>query len=311
MAQETNSPRIGKGRIPWGEGFFTLYFKNFKSLLLTNLLFALPLLLSAGIAYLIAWCIGRFDLFILTLPVIFAFPCYAGVTQVTKDIVKGGKINVFQSFKKGIKNNVKYFIFHGIILYLVILITYFSISFYWVGGAVNSAMYVMFALSVLIGIILLFTMYFVPLITVTIEVSFKHVYKNAFLMAFGELPSNFLVTLFLVIMALIFFTISLISTNLILTLIILGALIVFLAPSTVSLIINARLYPKIAKLFKIEVPVKKTDKSNESKEPKVKKMEKIDIEKIKRTDSDYVFHHGRMIKKSALEDSANIIEESD
>lgn len=281
-----------------GRGMLSLYFKNFKVLLLTNLIFAVPLAVSVGITALIVMLSGRSDIFIIILPVLLCFPFYAGVTQVTKDIVKGCSVQPLKAFIKGLKNNYKFFIVHGIALYLCILITYFSVTLYWFAAQQNPVLYFFFGLSVIIGIILLFTMYLVPLITVTIDVPLKYIYKNSFLMAFGELPSNLLITFILAAIFLMFLTISLFMANPVIGLVVLGIFSLLIIPVTVSFIINGKLYPKIKKLFKIE-DGNKIDEETNQEDLDIKDIPVMKNSKLG-SDDEYVFYNGRMIKRSVL-----------
>ena len=90
-------------------GFFKLYFKNFKVMLVGNLLFSIPLVLSIALIYGLALLFNQTDnLWFLSLAIILIYPFYSGLTQITKDVVKGGKapVNPVKAFKKGIKNNI-------------------------------------------------------------------------------------------------------------------------------------------------------------------------------------------------------------
>ena len=105
-------------------GFFKLYFKNFKVMLIGNLLFSIPLILSVALIYGLALLFKQTDnVWFLSLVVILLYPFYSGVTQITKDVVKGGKTPVkpLEAYKKGIKNNIKYFALYGVLIYLCLI----------------------------------------------------------------------------------------------------------------------------------------------------------------------------------------------
>ena len=99
-------------------GFFKLYFKNFRAMLLTNLFFAVPFILAAALVYFAAGLLHQTsNLWFMGTAIIIIYPFLSGVTQVTKEIVKtqGSNFKVFQTYKKGLKNNFLYFALYGVI----------------------------------------------------------------------------------------------------------------------------------------------------------------------------------------------------
>lgn len=291
--------------------YLSLLGKNFGKLLLTNLLFALPLIISVGITVLIAWLTKHNDVFILALPILFVSPFFSGVTQVTKDIAKGDKVDVFSSYKKGVKNNFKYFLVHGVFTYLSILAAYFSVTVYWFAAAENNVLYIMLALSLVITLALLFASYLLPIITVTIDIPLKNIYKNSFLMALGELPYHLLVTVVLAVLIATVISVSLLMPNIVAAIIVLAVLGIFVLPSLVSFAINGVLYSRIKKLF------------IEDDKPEVYKSERVDyqttaedIEDIIKKDNkgkhgDYIFYNGKMVKRSEIGNTRIEIDEND
>ncbi|HHZ06234.1 MAG TPA: DUF624 domain-containing protein [Clostridiales bacterium] len=294
--------------------FTKIYFSNFKALFLANLFFAVPFLVSAGITFGLVALLNRGDVFLLALPIVLCFPFYGGVVQVTKDLLKGNAVKPFQSFKKGLKNNWKLFIPHGIVLYLAVLITFFSVTVYWIGAQANSMLYFFFGLSVVIGILLLFTMYLVPLVTVTVDIKFRYIYKNSFLMAVGELPTNLLITLTLAILGLVVFSLSFLFPPVI-SLIVIGLIGVLILPSTVAMLINCRLYPKVLKLLTDENTTEIPTASPKSQKNTVSEQNARPIQpaaskpKGSSGTDDYVFHNGRMIKRSQIDNEYSIIDD--
>lgn len=288
-----------------------LYFKNFKTLFLANLIFAVPLVISLGVVYLAGILIGQQNIIILALSVILFFPFYAGITQITRNISRGEKIEkVFETFVKGVKANLKQFIVHGVFAYLSIMITFFSAITYWALAANTPILYAMFALSVIIGLVLLFALYIVPLITVTIDLPLKHIYKNGLIMAVGELKTNLFITLILAAIGIVVFSIPFLFGNAILGLILLGVFGVFIAPSTISYITSIKLYPKIKKLI-IDQNEPEEDIKSLQPTPQNIDTENVSKKSFSSTEDDYIFQNGRMIKRSLVNKENNVIEESD
>ncbi|GHU82562.1 hypothetical protein AGMMS50284_4640 [Clostridia bacterium] len=305
------------------EPFVMLLTQNIKALFFANVFFAVPLIISALIVFLIGSIIGQFNIFIATLPVILTFPFFAGVIQITKDITKGTEVHPLKTFIKGVKNNYKLFILHGVLIYAAVFSSIFSIAFYLMSAKTNNSMYFMFIFSTIITIILLFAIYFAPLITVTVDISIKHVYKNALLMAFGELPANLLVTLFLAILGFVFFTFYLILASNLIGLIVFILIAILIVPSTASLIITSKLYPKVKKLLNSD----SSDEASESNERESLPENKFESSaeagfahshyenkesecnnttqnkpssSHKKNGDDYVYHNGKMVKRSEL-----------
>ena len=86
---------------------FACLFKKYPKLLIANLLFAVPLAVSALIVWLIGAYVMPLNIFFQLLPLLICMPFYAGVTQVTRELVRGKKIKPFETFMKGLKNNFR------------------------------------------------------------------------------------------------------------------------------------------------------------------------------------------------------------
>lgn len=296
-------------------GFFKLYFKNFKVMLVGNLLFSIPLVLSIALIYGLALLFNQTDnLWFLSLVIILIYPFYSGVTQITKDVVKGGKAPVepVKAFKKGIKNNIKYFALYGILMYVCLIVSYYSISLYLKLSENSIIFFIPSFLTVMISVFLLFMSFSLPLLTVTIELKLKHYFKNAALMALGELFKNIYVSVTTIALLTGCISISLLMGNAIAGIIFLLLAVVLILPTGISYLAVYRLYPRMEKLFELEPP---QDEKEEHTFPTMPVATPTDDEGNPiRTHSDdgegYVFVNGRMIKKS-LANNYEYINESD
>lgn len=301
--QQTNAK--GKSRRSIGT-LFSILFKKFPALLIANLLFAAPLAVSGLIVWLIGAYVIPLNIFIQLLPVLICMPFYAGVTQVTRDLLRDGKVRPLQAFWKGLKNNFRQFLVHGVIMYLAILIDYFSIVFYYAAAQTNGMFYILFGFCLVVLLFLVFLFFYVPVITVTIDLKLRFIYKNAALMALWELPSNLLALLGLIVLVALVSTIFMLTGNYTANLIIAGVLLLLVLPAFMSTIINYFVYPKIqAVLVEGE---KRAAKDKQEKEPAALEEELQDPaseevlrEKAKGSE-EYVYHNGRMIKRSLLEE---------
>jgi len=284
-------------------GFFKLYFKNFKAMLITNLLFAVPLIVASALVYGLA-CLTKQteNLWFMGLIIVLIYPFFSGVTQVTKDIVKNqdSKFKVYQTYKKGLKNNFWLFTLYGVLLYAATIISYYSIVLYFNMASRSWFFYIPLFITVLIALFILFMGFALPILTVTINIKLRYYFKNAALMAIGELPMNFYVAITTTALLSACLSISVFTGYLVAGLIVLGAALFLILPTGISYCAVYRLYPKIEKVFDIEKP---QEKKAFSKMP-VAIPTDDNGEPIKRSDTaddeDYVFVNGKMIKKSQV-----------
>lgn len=293
-------------------GFFKLYFKNFKVMLIGNILFSVPLIVAIVLICVLAYAFKQLDnVWFLSLAIVLFFPFYSGVTQITKDVVKGGKktIKPLQAYKKGIKNNIKYFALYGVLIYLCVVTSYYSVSLYLNLASQSWIFYIPAFVAVLISIFLLFMSFSLPILTVTLELKLKYYFKNAALMALGELPINFYTAITSMALFVACLTIAILSGNVIIGTIILLLEVLLILPTGISYCAVYRLYPKMEKLFELEI------QDEEKRFPKMPVAVPTDDEgnPIHTHNDDgegYVFVNGKMIKKS-LANNYEYIDESD
>lgn len=289
--------------------FFSGLFKNFGKLLLTNLLFALPLVLFTGAFYFVNVLTGANLWFIALLPIIFVFPFLSGVTLITRNIVRGDKVNpVIKNLINGFKNNFLMFLIHGIVLYCAIFFCYSSITLYWQLGVENGIFYIPFGIVVVISVLLLFMFYNIPVMTVTFDLSLKSVYKNSFLMSFGELKNNFFATLGLFLLFIFCATVFFTAPNATVLIIVSLVVSVLLVPSLASYIINFYVYKDMENLLVNKSEISDDLKSqienqkkgiNASKTNEKPDFSTLDLDE-KKDGEEYLFFNGKMIKRKVL-----------
>lgn len=305
MSAEKNSVSLAE--------FFTNFFHNLPKLLLTNLLFAVPFAVFFGIFYLIQTYVFK-SIFVLFLTVIPLFPFYAGVTQVTAHMArKEENVDVLHNFITGVKENFLRFLFHGFVLFIAIVFSYFSITLYiTLATATSRFFYVLLVISIIIAIIFMFAFFYLPSMTVTFDLSMKNIYKNSMLMTFGEIKHNLLATFGLFILALVCATALFCCGDGIALVIVTVILALFIVPSVMSYIINCAVYDNM--YLMITNSKKKTqeiDRKLENRrngqlfddEPE-KSFVPDDFNDLEIDDSkdgdEYIFYNGKMVKRSVL-----------
>ncbi len=291
--------------------------KNYGKLLMVNLIFALPLGASIGIAYLINMLV-HIDLLIYPLVLIFAAPFYSGVVVLSRDISEGDfKGGYLKRFIESFKENWLKFLISGIFLYIAFEICYLGIYLYIaMASKYGWIFYLPMTFSVLITLFFLFLFYGVFLMIPSFELKMRAVYKNSALSTFGELKNNFLATLcivvYLLILCLPFIIMSYLASVLpapvviaMLTVYVILAL-VFLVPAPISMIISHYRYEDMLRVIagvNTQVGETSEEKVEKVKEEVKEELESnaVDIEKLLNgNDDDYVFYNGKMIKRGLL-----------
>ena len=295
---------------------------NLGRLILVNLIFAIPLLFSMGIASIIYLFVFRNFPLVLPLAIILASPFYAGVVALSRDISRDiMSEHLVSDFFKAVKENGLRFLVWGIVMYLGFEGCYFGFTVYSsMARHISWIFYVVLFFVFIISLFFLFISYLVPLMTVSFELKQKDIYKNSALMTFGEIKNNFFSTfsviIFLAVVLMPFIIISYLSALLPVNTvkILLIAYLVFafgvLIPAPCSMMISHYLYPNMHTMIvqddadkgisSVPSDVTKTfvaeNSSNEESD-----VPEFDIEELREGDGDeYIFYHGKMIKRKLL-----------
>lgn len=290
------------------ENLVSIYFRKFYKIIFTNLLFAVPTVAVGVILYFLTKPLGEIlSLVISMLTVVICYPLYAGVTLVTRNLGRGEEVKVLECFLGGIADNYKKFLVHSIILYFILTIGIFSFTFYSrMAVALGGIMYVLLITMILIALWLMFMFYYVPLMTVTFDLSLKNIYKNSALMAIGELKVNF-VTLFSVLIFTAICATPLIFSagNAIAVIVITAVMLIAVYPASYSLITGFFIQDTMMMMVTGRGDEVHDIKSTEEKLAKLRNetkddLENIDIEKVKNSREEYIFHNGKMIKRTTI-----------
>lgn len=285
--------------------FFNLYFSKFKYILLSNIFFLVFFLISAAYVYLTYVLCGGLNIVAALGAVVFLNIGMSGVTSVVRYIYTDKEFSPFKTFVKGIKENWLKFLVHGIFFYFLSAVSYASIVLYYNGTKTNSLFWVPLVITALISLLMLFVSYYLNIMTVTMNINMKNIYRNCMLFSFGELKNNFMATFALAVLGAVIFTIAVILNKLLLILIICGIITAFIVPSTVQFIITFYVYDSMVEILDDS---KKNDDETEKNAVKqhIKKEEAEEISKLASDSTDeYIFYNGKMVKRSAVEESLN------
>ncbi|MBQ8538688.1 MAG: DUF624 domain-containing protein [Ruminococcus sp.] len=284
------------------------YFTNFWSILLCNLIFFVPLLFALAIMFLLqSFVQGALYTVLSSLLVIAVFPFYSGLVLVCRNLARGDDdVKVFSTFVKGVKDNFKKFTLYGAITCVVFLVCYFSISVYAKLLSLSWIFYALLFVSIIIALAVLFIFFYVPVMTVTFDLSLKNIVKNSFLMSFGEIKNNFFALIALAVVLAIAFTVLAFSTDVVVLIIMTLILLSTFVPATCQFVVTFFIYDDMyASIAKRDDKSKMLDKA--IAEAKAEAQGKtiyedysdVDISSLKDTD-DYIFYKGKMVKQSVL-----------
>lgn len=289
------------------------YFSNFLRILCTNLMFFVVLLSAALVSLFFSKFANGIVMSLLSVLLFtLVFPFYSGVVLVCRNIARGDEqIQVFQTFIKAIKGNFARFLLYGFLFSAITFISVSSISFYLKLLSSSWIFYVMLFVCVIILLMALFIAFYVPVMTVTFDLPVKYIFKNSFLMSFGELKNNFFALFALIIVLAISFTILLLCPVIIVVTIVTIVLVALILPATCQTVISFYIFDgmynsitqKDAKVQQIDDAIatqkEKRNKTNsETKEPE-EDYSDVDISMLKDSD-EYIFYNGKMIKQNVL-----------
>lgn len=285
------------------------YFSNFPRLLLTNLIFFVPLFVISALLYFISGStLDGINIMMLPVVIFFVFPFYPGVVLVCRDIARGyEKVKVFQTFIRGIKENFFRFLLYGFVLSLAFIISYYSVSFYSKLLSNSWVYYVVLFLCVLIVLAVLYTFFYVPLMTVTFDLSIKHIIKNSFLMSFGEIKNNFFATVWLLVVIALGFTLTLFSKTMFSLILTLALLFALFLPASCQYVISFYIFDNMYSVINnrdevlsgIDKALKNPDNKNKATASNTEDFSDIDVSKLVDND-DYIYYNGRMVKQSYI-----------
>ena len=289
------------------------YFTNFHRVLLTNLIFAVPSAIIFAAFYFLNTSLfkGSVSIPVVLLAIIPLFPFFAGVVMVCRNIARGDEdVHVFSDFVFAVKTNFLSFLLHGAVVYLIALFSFFSISLYVSMLSQSWIFYALLFFCIIIVLFLTYTLFYIPLMNITYDLPLRYVYKNSFLMSFGEFKNNFFATLALAVVLGICFTITAFARSETVLFIMLVVMWAVFVPATCTFMVVFFIYDGMIKIIRdkddlskelsksIDKSLAERQKSNDSAD-REEDFSDIDIASLNDTD-DYIFHNGRMVKQSTL-----------
>ena len=307
---------------------FTNLLKNLPRLILTNLLFAIPFAAFTALFWWISKLLyvpSDFSVFVILLALIPLFPFYAGIVNITAHMVKGEeKVRVCSRFFTAVKENFGKFLIHGAVLYVAASFSYIAILIYLRLVSQSSIYILPLITSILIALFFVFAFFYIPPMTVSFEIPLRYIYKNAFLMSFGELKKNFIALFGLLLLAVVSTTFLIACNGSVIAVIIVTVLLLALIiPAVMAFIINAAVYGRMCEMLtdnsargkKIDEKIAEKQGGQAKASIEEKKAFDESIRNLEIDDSisddEYVYFGGRMVKKSVIMKMKQDVSESE
>ncbi|WP_405354303.1 DUF624 domain-containing protein [Ruminococcus sp.] len=273
---------------------FVRFFTKFLKLLLAQLINAGFFAVFTAIFVLIGYLTGFNNIIVWCLGIIPSMPFFAGLIMIVRKVgIEKKDIPVVKTFFDTVKENFKAFLLHGVVTYAIIACSIFAFMYYF--SLINESLIYgsMLTVYVLFSLILISMMFYVPIMSVTYELKLLDIYKNSFILVFGNILRNILAMLLFIAVSLGFILWIAAAEGAMLVIAIIVAVLFYPLISTygVNVIIAKGLQENVGSFTGKAVAV------SEEFDEKVEKI--VEHQAIERADnnSDYVFVNGKMIKK--------------
>lgn len=128
---------------------------------------------------------------------------FAGLVMTVRKIgIEKKDVPVAKTFFGTVKENFKAFLLHGVVTYAIIACSIFAFMYYFSLLGSSLAYGSMLTVYVLFSLILTSMMFYVPIMSVTYELKISDIYKNSFILTFGNILKNILAMLFFIAVSL-------------------------------------------------------------------------------------------------------------
>lgn len=198
--------------------FFIVFFRNLSKITKLNLIFLLPLSITVILMFFLYIAPGvrisyldyqLWEMYVMTIPLIFLNPFWGGVVVVARRIAKREYVFVWHEYWKGVASNWKQFLANGFLVYFVYVLTSFAYIYYSNSLSESWLYFIPYGLLFLFVIIFITLQYYVSLLIVSLELPLKAIYKNAFIFSVLGIVRNIIFSVLMIILGvyILFFSI--------------------------------------------------------------------------------------------------------
>ena len=182
---------------------FARFFTEFPKLLLAQLINAVAFAVFTALFVLIGYLTGFNNIIVWCLGIIPSMPFFAGLVMTVRKIgIEKKDVPVAKTFFGTVKENFKAFLLHGVVTYAIIACSIFAFMYYFSLLGSSLAYGSMLTVYVLFSLILTSMMFYVPIMSVTYELKISDIYKNSFILVFGNILKNIFAMLFFIAVSL-------------------------------------------------------------------------------------------------------------
>ena len=130
---------------------------------------------------LIAQLLGIDNMILTGLGIIPSAPMLAGLVAVVRKIgAEKQDVPLFSTFFKAVRGNYSPFLFHGLVLYMIVACSIFAVLYYGALAPSDMVYTAILILYVTFIVVLSIVMFYVPVLTVTYEMKLGEIYKTSF-----------------------------------------------------------------------------------------------------------------------------------
>lgn len=272
---------------------FTRFFSRFPKLLLAGLLYSIPLAIFTGIFVLISYLTSFNNVIIWGLGIIPSTPFLAGLVMVIrKYAIEKQDVSVINTFFTAVRDNLKKFIFHGIVLYAIVACSFFALLYYYTLAQSDVVFGSVLTLYMLFTTLLIVMMFYVPIMTITYELRLRDIYKNSFLLIFGKILRNLIALVFVAVVTAAALLVLIFSQGVwfVVAAVIITALYPMIACYIINAIIAKGLQDTVGKFVGVEPEKELTAEDIEHEQQVIANADST---------SDYIFVNGRMVKNNS------------
>ena len=267
---------------------FTVFFTKFPQLMLAGAIFSAFFAAFMSLSILAGKLTGFDNILVWGLGLIPSALFLPGLVMVIrKYAIEKSFVPVVPTFFKAVRDNLKDFIFHGFVIYIIFASSFFAILYYYSMAQSDIVFAYVLVIYVLFTAIMILMLFYLPLMAVTYELRWRNLYKNSLLMIFGKVLTNILafVIVGVLVTAGIFLLVFTDGAGRILSIIFLIAFMPLIISYIVISMISKGMQENVGSFVNV-LAAPKNELSDEEKQT----VSKADSE------DDYIFINGKMIK---------------
>lgn len=180
------------------------------------------------------------------LPLVLLSPLAAGLAFVTRNFTREEHAFVWWDFWEAVKANWKPFLLNGVFCYLLYALLSVSVLFYGFSAVHQPLYHFPLWVCIMLATLFLFAQYYLPVLLITFDLSFRQAYKNALILAVTSLGRNLLLSISLLFLAL-FYSLPLLNGAILIgfNILIFALLFLFIGWSVSMLLVHCTVYPVI------------------------------------------------------------------